>query len=37
MAEHSVRVRVEEKYGELVCRDRRRYGDTVLSFFELDN
>lgn len=37
VAEHSVRERVEEKYGELVRRDRRRYGDTVLSFFELDN
>ena len=37
VAEHSVRERVEEKYGELVRCDRRRYGDTVLSFFEFDN
>ena len=37
VAEHSVRERVEERYGTLVRRDRRRYGDTVLSFFGLDN
>ena len=37
VAEHSVRERVEEKYGGLVRRDHRRYGDTVLSFFERDN
>lgn len=37
VAEHSVRERVEEEYGGLVRRDFRRYGGTVLSFFELDN
>ena len=37
VAEHGVRERVEEKYGGLVRRDHRRYGDTVLSFFELEN
>ena len=37
VAEHSVRERVEERYGELIRRDHRRYGDTVLSFFELGN
>lgn len=37
VAEHSVRERVEERYGELIRRDHRRYGDTVLSFFELEN
>ena len=37
VAEHSMRERVEEKYGELVRRGHRRYGDTVLSFFELEN
>ena len=37
VAEHSVRERVEEQYGELVRRDRRQYGDTVLSFFESHN
>ncbi len=37
VAEHSVRERVEERHGELVRRDRRRYGDTMLSFFGLDN
>ena len=34
VAEHSARERVGEQYGELVRRDLRRYGDTVLSFFE---
>ena len=37
VAEHSVRDEVGERYGQLVRRDRRRYGDTVLSFFGLDN
>ena len=37
VAEHSVREKVGERYGALVRRDRRRYGDTVLSFFGLDN
>ena len=36
VAEHSVRERVEERYGSLARRDRRQYGDTVLSFFEVD-
>jgi 16S rRNA (guanine(966)-N(2))-methyltransferase RsmD len=33
IAEHSLRDRVGETYGELALCDRRRYGDTVLSFF----
>jgi 16S rRNA (guanine966-N2)-methyltransferase len=33
VAEHSVREKVEERYGGLVLADRRRYGDTQLSFF----
>jgi len=33
VAEHSVRERVEERYGTLVLTDQRRYGDTQLSFF----
>ena len=37
VAEHSVREPVREWHGELVRRDRRRYGDTMLSFFGLDN
>ncbi len=37
VAEHSVRERVEEQYGEVVRRDRRQYGATVLSFFESHN
>ena len=37
VAEHSVRERVEERYGSLARRDRRQYGDTVLSFFGTDN
>ena len=35
IAEHSVRDPVEERYGSLVLHDRRRYGDTVLSFFRV--
>jgi 16S rRNA (guanine(966)-N(2))-methyltransferase RsmD len=35
VAEHSVREKVEEGYGALVLTDRRRYGDTELSFFQL--
>jgi 16S rRNA (guanine966-N2)-methyltransferase len=35
VAEHSVREKVEERYGALVLTDRRRYGDTELSFFQL--
>jgi 16S rRNA (guanine(966)-N(2))-methyltransferase RsmD len=34
IAEHSVRDSVEERYGALVLRDQRRYGDTFLSFFK---
>jgi len=34
IAEHSVRDRVDNHYGELALRDRRRYGDTLVSFFE---
>ncbi len=37
VAEHSVRERVEERYGALARRDRRRYGGTVLSFFGREN
>lgn len=33
VAEHSVREKVEQRYGPLVLRDQRRYGTTVLSFF----
>jgi 16S rRNA (guanine(966)-N(2))-methyltransferase RsmD len=34
VAEHSVRDPVAGRYGSLALRDQRRYGDTVLSFFE---
>jgi 16S rRNA (guanine(966)-N(2))-methyltransferase RsmD len=34
IAEHSVRDPVGDRYGDLVLRDRRRYGDTLLSFFK---
>ena len=33
VAEHSVRDRAGDGYGDLVLRDRRRYGDTLLSFY----
>jgi 16S rRNA G966 N2-methylase RsmD len=33
IAEHSVRDPVEERYASLVLQDQRRYGDTMLSFF----
>ncbi len=33
VAEHSVRDRLEENYGSLTLADRRRYGDTALSFY----
>jgi 16S rRNA (guanine966-N2)-methyltransferase len=33
VAEHSVRDRPGDHYGELALYDRRRYGDTVLSFY----
>ncbi len=33
IAEHSVREKVEERYGSLTLRDQRRYGTTLLSFF----
>jgi 16S rRNA (guanine(966)-N(2))-methyltransferase RsmD len=33
VAEHSVREKIEERYGALVLSDQRRYGDTMLSFF----
>lgn len=36
VAEHSVRDRLEERYGALALTDRRRYGDTELSFFRSD-
>ena len=35
VVEHSPRERVEERYGPLARRDRRQYGDTVLSFYML--
>jgi 16S rRNA (guanine(966)-N(2))-methyltransferase RsmD len=34
VAEHSVREKVEERYGSLTLRDQRRYGSTQLSFFQ---
>lgn len=34
VAEHSVREKIEERYGRLYLRDQRRYGATLLSFFE---
>jgi 16S rRNA (guanine966-N2)-methyltransferase len=34
IAEHSVRDPVEEVYASLVLHDQRRYGDTMLSFFQ---
>jgi 16S rRNA (guanine(966)-N(2))-methyltransferase RsmD len=34
VAEHGVRDHVADRFGELALRDRRRYGDTMLSFFE---
>jgi len=33
VAEHSVREKIDDRYGALVLSDRRRYGDTELSFF----
>lgn len=33
VAEHSVREKVEERYGLLGLQDQRRYGSTLLSFF----
>jgi 16S rRNA (guanine966-N2)-methyltransferase len=33
VAEHSVRDRAGDGYGDLALRDRRRYGDTLLSFY----
>lgn len=33
VAEHSVREKVEDRYGRLLLRDQRRYGTTLLSFF----
>ena len=35
IAEHGIRDPVGERYGSLILRDQRRYGDTVLSFFQL--
>ncbi len=34
VAEHAARDEVPSQVGVLVLRDRRRYGDTVLSFYE---
>ena len=34
VAEHSVRDQVSDRYGDLALCDRRRYGDTLLSFFK---
>lgn len=36
VAEHSVREKVEDRYGPLARTDQRRYGGTVLSFFRHD-
>jgi len=35
VAEHSLREHVKPNYGNLVLNDRRRYGDTLLSFFRM--
>ncbi len=37
VAEHSVREKVQERYGALVLSDQRRYGDTMLSFYALSD
>lgn len=34
VAEHSVREKIDDHYGRLRLRDQRRYGTTLLSFFE---
>ena len=36
VVEHSFREETGNRYGALVLRDRRRYGDTALSFFGID-
>jgi len=36
VVEHSFREKTGSRYGALVLRDQRRYGDTVLSFFGVD-
>ncbi|HEY6365921.1 MAG TPA: 16S rRNA (guanine(966)-N(2))-methyltransferase RsmD [Candidatus Binatia bacterium] len=36
IAEHSIREKVEPRYGSLALRDQRRYGSTLLSFFAQD-
>ena len=36
VAEHSTRESLERRYGALVLYDHRKYGDTLLSFFRLD-
>ena len=33
VAEHSVREKLQERYGSLVAYDQRKYGSTLLSFF----
>jgi len=33
IAEHSIREKVESRYGSLALNDQRRYGSTLLSFF----
>jgi hypothetical protein len=33
IAEHGARDPIDDRYGALILRDRRRYGDTLLSFF----
>jgi len=37
VAEHSVREKVQERYGALLLSDQRRYGDTILSFYALSD
>ncbi len=37
VAEHSVREKVDERYGSLILQDQRRYGSTLLSFFRLES
>jgi len=36
VVEHAIREETGKRYESLALRDRRRYGDTVLSFFALD-
>ena len=37
VAEHSSSLSLEKKYGELEMLDQRKYGDSLVSFFEVCN